>query len=39
MCLYELKWWEMHEGKIMKVFERVEKSVDWLITENRQTNS
>jgi hypothetical protein len=37
--LYELKWWEMHEGITMKVLERVEKNVDWLVNENGQTNS
>jgi hypothetical protein len=36
--LYELKWWEMHEGIIMKVLERVAKNVDWLVNEIRQTN-
>jgi hypothetical protein len=37
--LYELKWWEMHEGITMKVLERVEKNVDWLVNENGQINS
>jgi hypothetical protein len=29
----------MHEGIAMKVLERVEKNVDWLVNENGQTNS
>jgi hypothetical protein len=29
----------MHEGITMKVLERVEKNVDWLVNENGQINS
>jgi hypothetical protein len=29
----------MHEGITMKMLERVEKNVDWLVTEIGQTNS
>jgi hypothetical protein len=29
----------MHEGITMKMLERVEKSVDWLVNEIGQTNS
>jgi len=36
--LYELKWWEMHERITMKVLERVEKSVDWLVNKIGRIN-
>jgi hypothetical protein len=39
MCLYELKWWEMHEKITMKVLKRIKKSVSWLVNEIGQTNS
>jgi hypothetical protein len=39
VCLYKLRWWEMHEWITMKMLKGVEKSVDWLVNEIRQTNS